>query len=350
MLIRSRYHRLRGRLAYVLLLVLVLSVPMHAQPRQHGYVEQDSGRFRIRYLPKDAGVVRELWHVLRTRIPVVEQDLGLSLADTVTFWIAPDEREWARLTQGTPLWANGLTYSERGIAILKSPSFGLRYGPFPTTAVHEYVHLLLHAGAPRAMIPRWLDEGLAQVLSGQYDYVETAVLARAAAVNRLHSLSQLENMLAMSGPEARQGYAESAVAVQLMQSRYGMSGLSNLVHELRTGRDFDESFAKIFGISTVSFESQYFAYVRSTYRLTLLGDTELWVSAAFVILILAAGTVAWRRRKRTLERWQDEESKSHGPPRETWPPYTVNYEIIRSRQSGDDDEGSPDESSSENQN
>ncbi|HEY3294498.1 MAG TPA: peptidase MA family metallohydrolase [bacterium] len=310
-------------------------------------MEQDSARFRILYSTKDAGVVRDLWRVLRERVPVIEQNLGLALGDTVRFIIAPDQMEWGRLTQGTPLWANGVAYSERGIAILKSPSFGQQYGPFPTTATHEYVHLLLHAGAPRAEIPRWLDEGLAQVLSGQFDYVESAALARAAAANRLHSFRQLESMLAMSGLEARQGYAESAVAVQLLQLRYGMSGLSNLVHELRTGQDYDEAFARIFGVSSGSFENQYVAYIKSTYRLSLIGDTELWLSGLFVLLVLAAGTAMWYRRRRTLAKWKDEEMGTHGGPRETWPPYIVNYTIIRSRQGEEEDtsQGKPTEAS-----
>ena len=244
------------------------------------------------------------------------------------------------------MWTNGLAYAQRGVAILKSPGFGLQYGPFPTTAVHEYVHLLLHAGAPHAEIPRWLDEGLAQVLSGQLDYVQTNVLARAALANRLHSLSQLEGLMAMNSAEAQQGYAEAAVAVQLLQLRCGTSGMSNLVHELREGRDFDEAFTRLFGMSPGLFENQYFAYVRNTYKLTLFSDTDLWVPGAFVCLLLLAGVVMWRRRKKTLARWVEEEMRARHEHGETWPPYEVNYTIIRSRKSGEGEENPPDAGSS----
>jgi hypothetical protein len=334
MLIRNLCHS-------ILILMLLFAAPLCAQTGK--YLEQDSARFRVFYYAKDAGVVQELWRTLRARITIVEHDLGLALADTVTFVITPDQKEWARLTQGAPLWTNGLAYAERGVAILKSPSFGLRYGPFPTTAVHEYVHLLLHAGAPQAQIPRWLDEGLAQVLSGQLDYVETTMLARAALANRLHSFDQIEGLMGMNAVEARQGYAESAVAVQLLQLRYGISGLSNLVHELRAGKDFDAAFSQLFGVAPGTFENQYMAYVRSTYKLTLFSDTDLWVPAAFVILVLAAGFMMWRRRKKIFARWVEEERRARQEQRETWPPYEVNYTIIRSRKADDEDEGTPDE-------
>jgi hypothetical protein len=340
MLIRNRSHKL----AISLLAILIWTCGLFAQTAPQQYQRQDSARFRVFYMPDDAKVVRGLWETLHDHVPDVENRLGLALADTVAFVVTPTPQEWGRLAQGTPLWANGVAFAERGYAVLKSPRFGLAYGPLPVTAIHEYIHLLLHAGAPRAEIPRWLDEGLAQVLAGQMDYVDTEVLARAAAANRLHTLWQLEGLMGMSAPEARQGYAESAAAVQLLQKRYGLSGVTNLVHELRKGKRIDDVFPSTFGMPFSAFERGYEDYVKTNYRLTFLGDTQLWVSGAFIVLVFAAGFVMWWRRKKTLAKWQAEESRGpvemgDVPP----PPYVVNYTIIRNRledertdESGDD--------------
>jgi hypothetical protein len=324
---------------------LLASVPvLSAQSRENDYVRQDSGRFRVWYCPEDARVVRALWKELRERIPLVEQQLGLALADTVAFVIAPSEKEWYRLTAGAPLWANGIAYAGRGVAVLKSPRFGLPYGPLPVTAIHEYVHLLLESGASGAEIPRWLNEGLAQVLAGQLDYVDDALLARAAAAGRLHSFWRIEGMMGMNALDARQAYAESAVAVQLLQKRFGMSGISNLVHDLRAGVPFEDAFRKIFRVSLGAFESDYLLYVRSHFRLSLLGDVELWVSLAFVVLVLVGGVMVWVRRRRTVERWREEDQREGGAPEGTTvPPYTINYEILRGRLHEKDDNSPPDE-------
>jgi hypothetical protein len=321
----------------LLLLLMCVVLPGYGQATQTMYQEQDSARFRVVYALEDAGVMPGFWQTLRGGVPAIERSIGLGLADTVTFVIAPTEREWGRLTQGAPLWANGITESARGLAIVKSPRFGLRYGPLPVTALHEYVHLLLHSGAPRAQIPHWLDEGLAQVLSGQFDFMDTEVLARAAAAGRLHTLDQLEGLMGMSAPDARQGYAESAAAVRLLQKKFGNAGLSNLVHELRSGRDFYDAFSTVFGMSIGTFETQYLGSVRSSYRLPFFGDTELWVSGIFVLLVLASGVAVWKRRKRTLERWKEEDRRFFSEPSGAPPPYTINYEIIRSRMQGENE-------------
>jgi hypothetical protein len=196
------------------------------------YMRQDSARFAVFYTSQDAAALRMFWGTIRENVPLIERRLGLGLGDTVAFVIAPNAREWGRLTQGAPLWANGLAYPQRGLAILKSPALGARNGPLPTTALHEYVHLLLRAGAPDADMPRWLDEGLAQVAAQQFEYVDGALLARAVTFGTLHSFSRLEGLMSMSDAEARLGYAESAVAVEQLASRYGMAGISNLVHEV----------------------------------------------------------------------------------------------------------------------
>jgi hypothetical protein len=320
------------------------ALPLCAQTRESDYLRQDSARFRVWYCPEDAQVVRGLWRELRERIPLVERQLQLALADTVTFVITPSEKEWYRLTAGAPLWANGVAYAERGVAVLKSPRFGLPYGPLPSTAVHEYVHLLLEAGAREADIPRWLNEGLAQVLAGQLDYMDDALLARAAAAGRVHSFSRIEGMMGMNSLDARQAYAESAVAVQLLQSRFGMSGISNLVHELRAGAPYDETFRRIFAVSPGAFESEYTLYVQNHFRISFLGDTELWVSVAFVLLVGAAGVAVYLRRRRTVRRWREEDRRERRVPESgTVPPYTINYEIVRGRLHESEDDSPPDE-------
>ncbi len=305
-------------------------------------MRQESGRFRVIYCPEDVGVIPDLWETIHTRLPQVERQLGLALADTVRFVITPSQAEWFRVTAGAPIWANGIAFAKQGAAVLKSPRFGLPYGPLPVTAVHEYVHLLLEAGAPQSGYPRWFDEGIAQLLAGQMSYLETALLSRAALMGRVHTLWQLESLMSFSEGDARQGYAESLVAVELLRNRFGMSGLSNLVHSVRQGRDFEDAFANIFNIKLGEFESDYLRHVQETYKYSIFGDTDLWVSALFIILVLAAGFYAWRRRKKTLAKWQkEEEPKAEEESELHPPPYIINYTVVRRGSDEEEERGKP---------
>ena len=315
----------------MLLLVLLLSCGSSlAQSRERDYVFQDSARFRIWYCPEDEVVVRGLWQVIYQRVPLIELQLRLSLRDSVAFIITPSKEEWQRLTGGAPLWANGIANPARKVAVLKSPRFSAPYGPIGNTAVHEYVHLLTQAGAERMELPRWLDEGMAEVLAGQLEFMSHTALGRGVSSGRLHSLWQIQALMSMSEPEAQLAYAESAIAVELLVSKYGWPGVANLISELRQGTPFDEAFARIFQQSPGAFESEYMRYVQEKYRMSWLTDTEVWVSVLFVVGVFAAGIAAWRRRRRIKQKWEQEHhAESVGSTNA--PPYVINYEIVRSR-------------------
>lgn len=334
MLIRSRRY---SRLFLILLLVLATTVLVLAS-REDDYIRRDAGRFRIIYCPEDAEVVEDLLKVMSIRIPVVEKQLGLSLQDSVTIIVTPSEQEWYRVSGGVPSWANGIAYSSQGVTVLKSPRFGQPFGPLPKTAIHEYVHLLLESGAPEMAVPRWLTEGLAQVLADQMSYMDTRTLSRAAVSGRIHTLWQIEGMMSMSAAEARQAYAESMIAVELLRDKFGFGGISNCVYALRSGQNIEEIFPKLFGMSLGSFEREYQSHIQRTYGNVWIAFSELWISGLFVILVFAAGFGVYLRRRRTLNRWQAEAS---GEQEVHEPPYTINYTVVRNRLS---DRGSQEES------
>lgn len=318
-------------------LFCVVCASASGQSREKDYISQDSSRFRIWYCPEDEAVVRDLWKIFHSRIPLLELQLRLSLSDTVNFIVTPSKEEWQRLTGGAPLWANGIANPQRKVAVLKSPRFSIQYGPLANTAVHEYVHLLTQTGAKDMDLPRWLDEGMAEVLAGQLEFMSHVQLGRAASANRLHSLWQIQHVMAMPEQEAQLAYAESAIAVELLVSRFGWPGVANLISALRQGTPFDEAFSRTFGVSVGMFESEYIAYVMKSYRLSWLMDTEIWVSALFVIGVFAAGFAAWRRRKKTVRKWEEEQERTTTGETNP-PPYVINYEIIRGRKDDEEEE------------
>jgi hypothetical protein len=325
---------------FIILILLCFAIGnLFAQSRQSDYLRREFGKHTFVYCPEDSSLIEPLWNSLRTRIPIVEQQLRLSLSDSVRFIITPSEREWARLSQGSPLWANGIAYASQGVAVLKSPSFGIKYGgPLPVTALHEYVHLLLESGAPDANLPRWLNEGLAQLLASQIDYRDATLISRAVVSNRLHRLWRIEGMLGMSDSDARLAYAQSLLAVEWLRDKYGQSGLSNLVHELRAGKSEVDVFPAVFGMPVGAFESQLIASMQATYGGTsILTNVEFWVPLLFVVLVFLAGIARYLHRKRTVERWREEEI-GRTSPADPKVPYTINYTLIRKPFSQDDDE------------
>jgi hypothetical protein len=323
-------------IAFVLLLdifISLCSVPLFAQSREQDYVRTQIGLYSFVYCPEDSELIQPLWQSLQNGIPVVERFLDLNLRDSVQFVITPSEEEWGRVTAGSPLWANGIAYSSRGIAILKSPRFGLKYGgPLEVTALHEYVHLLIEHDARNVEIPRWLNEGLAQLLAGQQDYRDASLLSRAVASGRVMRLWTIEGMMGMNADDARLGYAQSLIAVEWLRDEFGMAGVANLVHELRGGKRFEEVFPVLFGMYFGEFETKYNQFLISTYGGSVFLDTEFWISVIFVVLVFAAGFGAYTKRKRTIAKWNESRPVSRASSDESEPPnapYTVNFTLVR---------------------
>lgn len=320
-------------LAFIII-ILVNGSSALAQSRADDYVRTTYGKYSFVYCPEDSAFIEPLWQSLRNTIPVVENQLLLQLSDSVSFVITPTEREWHRVTAGSPLWANGIAYPARGVAVLKSPSFGLKYGsPLPVTALHEYVHLLVESGAEDAEIPRWLDEGLAQLLANQYDYRDTDLLSRAVVSNRLHRLWEIQYLMGMNDADARLAYAQSLIAVEWLRDEYGMSGLSNLVHELRNGKRFEEVFPALYGMPFGEFESRVQQKLHDTYSTAFYMNTEFWVPILFVVLVFFAGFARYRHRRKTVQTWEAETIGNRGNTDSSTkpPPYTINYTIVRNR-------------------
>jgi hypothetical protein len=108
---------------------------------------------------------------------------------------------------------------------------------------------------------------------------------------------------------------------------------------VRQGVPFEDAFERTFSIPLGQFEGEYREDVERTYRLSWLSDTEVWVSALFVLAVFAAGFGAWRRRKRKLAEWEEEQRGTVTVSGDV--PYVINYELIRSRRSDDNEEPAP---------
>ncbi len=286
---------------------LLLPSLAFAQVPSNEYLRADSAQFQVFFRQEDAGTYRALWGSLYAGARRLETTLGIPLRDTVTFIITPTREEWRRVTGGLPDWAQGVSNPYYRVAILKSPRFGDPMRPFYVTAIHELVHLLLRSGKPDAFIPRWLDEGLAQTLSGESLHLRTGLISQAVLSGRIHNFYQIEHVMQMRANEASLAYAESITAVDLLLKNYGWDGVRRYVGALRDGLTPDKAFIRAFGIHIGEFEGQWFEYLRENYRMSFFQNWHFYLGIIFLPFLALAGLFAWLRRRRILKKWEEEE-------------------------------------------
>ncbi|MGH7344410.1 MAG: tetratricopeptide repeat protein [Candidatus Rokuibacteriota bacterium] len=117
-------------------------------------------------------------------------------------------------------------------------------------AVHEYAHAAIHELA-RGRAPRWLQEGLAQVLEG----AEADPILRAPAGL---TLAGVEALAGDSDPlRARAGYDIALWIVRDLHDRGGIEPLRELLARLGAGETMAEAMPRVYGLRLTELESQW---------------------------------------------------------------------------------------------
>lgn len=167
---------------------------------------------------------------------------------------------------------------------------------------HELCHLLLNNRIAPERLPRWLDEGVAQLVSGGLaDIVieKRSVLTKAVLQNRTIRLKYLyeafpddEEMMALA-------YAESKDFIQYMVHQKGTEGILSILGSLNAGDDIETAVMKTFFISLDELERKWYGSLEK--RATWIG---IVINNLYEILFFLAAIVlitgfyrAWRRKR-----------------------------------------------------
>lgn len=252
-----------------------------------------------------------------------------TVPESTTIVLAPGPRSFAAAAGGgAPEWAGGVAmpYARR-IVLPAYPVPGVRPVDAAATLRHEIVHLALHERLPKP-IPRWFNEGYAEVAAGSWDVESAWQLRLAFLLGRAPRLDSLELGWPESAGRARLAYLLSATMVDHLRRRTGDEGFALLMENWRREGSLDASVRMTFGMTMGELEKEWRASVRARYGwLQMIGSLGfIW----FVAMVLAlAAYLPKRRRNRARVRQMEMEDRLLPPPREdgwdveypiAWPP------------------------------
>jgi hypothetical protein len=250
--------------------------------------------------------------------------LDFPLDTTVVVYIADSDEEFYDLVGSSfPDWGAGAASLEYSTIAIKSPKY-IRVGKsFRELLGHELTHIMLHRASGGQWIPRWIHEGLAMRVSGEWSIGQDILVAKAAWTGRLISLYRLENLTAFSGPEANLAYTETYLAVGDLVKPSDRFLLADLLELYRNNRDFYKSFKIVVGDDYSNWAANWMdrTSVRYHYFLFLLDPDILWLMVPLFFILL----VILKRRQgaRIKKRWKMEERLN--PPDESYKKYYDGY-------------------------
>lgn len=271
------------------------------------------GPFTIEYAPGDQALAEQSLKVLEAALDEFSAHFeGGTAPILVRIAVTPEEfqRYAVRLSGKRVI---GVAQPDKGVIAVKSPSLAGVEQDYGGTLRHELVHVLLYRTVGGDRLPRWLNEGLAMMLAGEYRWAAPFTVARMYAGRSIIPYQDLDFALMAPGTEMEFGsaYAQSLSMTRYLYGEMGSSAFWTLVRSCK-----DQYFADALRMYARQNPAEFFeSYRASLWKVALVG-----LAASGFVVILNPLVFFWalylRRRKNQAiyKVWEDEEHEEGAPP------------------------------------
>lgn len=288
------------------ILIVILLLLSYSQAISKSFHKKDIIYHSI--IENDRELIDLLDQNVRKEIPRIESQLGAKLNPTIQIYLTHSKSEFFKLTRGrAPRWAGGIAFTNKKVIIVKSPDFFGQGVPLHVLTLHEITHLLIHDATRGNYLPKWINEGLCTVLSGETRSGSLGILGRAAMADRLIGLPRVDRVLSFSSPDADLAYVQARSAVAYMTDRHGWDAVKILLQKIKKGMDFEQAFFEAIGVEYELWLMEWMDWARNRYKWTFLLDID---SLIWIVIVLFGSTIViivYLRKRRQLKDMLDED-------------------------------------------
>jgi hypothetical protein len=249
------------------------------------YLLEGNG-IRILFEPPHEPVARELVHTYPEVREELKRTFGWDLTPTLSVRLIRDSRQFQQWVDSPLTVAFALPRDDLVVidySRMKTHPFSLR-----NTFKHELCHLLLHQHIQGDLLPRWLDEGVAQWASdGAGDILldqKRSVLNRVALRGRFIPLDSLTGGFPQNDQDLMLAYEESKSFVDYLIGMSGAVGVLKVLKEMTKGNDVEDAVLKAYAVSLDDLERGWQRSLRN--RITWF--TYLSYNLYEILFVLAA--------------------------------------------------------------
>jgi hypothetical protein len=196
-------------------------------------------------------VARELVQIFPEVREELKRTFGWDLTRTPSVRLIRDSRQFQQWVDSALTVAFALPGEDLVVidtSRMKTHPFSLR-----NTFKHELCHLLLHQHIQSDLLPRWLDEGVAQWASdGAGDILldqKRSVLNRVALRGRFIPLDSLTRGFPLNDSDLMLAYEESKSFVDHLIAMSGTEGVLKVLEEMRQGNEVHDAVRKAYAVS-----------------------------------------------------------------------------------------------------
>ncbi|MCP4684066.1 MAG: hypothetical protein GY867_01335 [bacterium] len=265
-------------------------------------------RGQFRYFFDNPAYIASADSVLRRTRTQLNGLLQDSLTGAVDIYLVESLERFDSLIGGSfPDWGAAAAIPGLNRIVLKSPDRFNVNKSLRELLAHEYAHLALAHRVGSGSPPRWLDEGVATMVSMEWHWSNNLTMGLASVMGHFVPLTDINNVNSFGTSKARLAYAESYLAVSYLHDEYGPDVLNLLLDSLAAGAEHDRALLAATGSDYANFEQEFRVYLQRRFNvISLVADTMyFWLALAIVVIIGAV--VKMSRRKKYYDKWEREE-------------------------------------------
>lgn len=256
-------------------------------------------------------ILEESLHTYADRLPAGDAPILIFICGT--------HGEFARYAGSlSQLSVTGVALPDSGVIAVKTPDIAGGGSDYTGTLRHELIHVLLARNSGSGNLPRWLNEGIAMMVSGEHRIGSSVHVGQMYVQGRLIPYKELFFVFLEPGKELEFGdaYAQALSMTRYLHDQLGEDVFWRVVYATRSGT-FGEALRAEAGISPTEF---YDAWVRSLWRVALVFSLVSGFSVFQLMAILTIVAYLRKRRagQRTLRAWEEEEDDDDVPERTPW--------------------------------
>ncbi|MBW2308601.1 MAG: hypothetical protein JRG73_16885 [Deltaproteobacteria bacterium] len=315
----TRIRRVIGPRCF-LLITLLISIgvfPLQALPSSTDDGHSLSVRvfrtthFSFTYRPQDQRPLQSLFRGAEDILEKIRNHLPPSPPHLIQVMIASSNKEFRQLQPGpkVPAWVLAIAYPQRGIILMKAPRIITQGHPdLLKTFRHELTHILLGRAFGSRPIPRWLQEGMAQLMEETWNFNRITVMTRAVLADELIPLWDMSDSFPADLHKAEVAYAESYYFLSFILNKFGRRALQNFIGEISQGVDLDVAISRATEMRLREVIQLWERYIKLRFNWIpiITGGGAMWFVASSVLVI--GYLVKRRRARRLLRQWELEDA------------------------------------------
>ncbi|OGW26409.1 MAG: hypothetical protein A2X59_07620 [Nitrospirae bacterium GWC2_42_7] len=290
----------------ILILAALLSGPSYAG----GNTFEDK-RVIVRF---DSPLQNPAQEVLRV-YPLIQEELLKKLGWKTVFRpevILVKDNVSFRKISGSDL-VTAIAIPQKDLIVIDYSKMNIQPFTLEATLKHELCHLELHHHIPGGKLPRWLDEGVCQWVTGGLaeimTYKNRATLLTATLSDRLINVERLSESFPVDGKDLVLAYEESISIVEYIEKEFGASGVTKILEYMSKGASVDSAVLKSLLIPLDELERRWrLSLVRKTSWFSFISNNLYELLFSFAALIAIYGFFLMLKKKRAYKDKDEDEN------------------------------------------